>query len=745
MTELSGLHSYQIITCIHHSRRFNLYQAIKADTLQEVLIKTPDPARSNDAELISSLTTEADCGKKLSHPHIREVYNFQQDANSAFLIGEYIPGKSLAWSLEQSPGLDTVLVWLQDILEALVYAHAKGICHLNLNPHNIIIDETQHARLIGFGKSKVAYLNREDTFYLYHPILFVAPEQYQAGIGHPTSDLFSLAALCYLMLCGVPPWRIDLQLSHEQQKQQSLCRAVIMPERLGKIIPDWLFGIILQCLKLDPQLRLESAEQMLQAVKSRGASLIAGSDVLTAESAEPTIAEQATEPASDAIEETITPEPDIIEPVATESQQEEQALVEELPAITPEQLEPVAEEISLAFADLIDKVHLPSAEILDGVTSAAEIAFSLPTVEELQSPELQLVSEPVEPAEEPQPVSIMEVTAKQIPPRLPSIPSAAPEQKQEPKQNYTWRAQPEPEPEGQERKKLHKTFVILLWLSLVVLLFVVVKYFVFEARPKFSSTPEETENVEQIAQPGEENQPLSLIPVPADTLVMGSLMPEAESDEFPLLTVSIAPFYISPREISQKEWLMVFPDNPSQFKDLDLPVDNVSFYDVIEFCNAKSIKDGFHPCYDYYDTEVICNFAADGYRLPTEAEWEFAAKAGERKDFQVFSGSDNADEVGWHNGNSNAASHVSGKLKPNKLGLYDLSGNMFEWVWNWYAPYSFRYDDPRIGPNNGTDKVIRGGSWYHPASEMRVSNRSFSKPYTKSGYIGFRVVRSAVN
>jgi formylglycine-generating enzyme required for sulfatase activity len=81
--------------------------------------------------------------------------------------------------------------------------------------------------------------------------------------------------------------------------------------------------------------------------------------------------------------------------------------------------------------------------------------------------------------------------------------------------------------------------------------------------------------------------------------------------------------------------------------------------------------------------------------------------------------------------------------KPNQLGIFDLSGNLYEWVWNWYAPYSYRIVDQFKGPAEGTDKVIRGGSWYHPESEMRVSNGSFAKPFQKSAYLGFRVVRSS--
>ena len=294
-----------------------------------------------------------------------------------------------------------------------------------------------------------------------------------------------------------------------------------------------------------------------------------------------------------------------------------------------------------------------------------------------------------------------------------------------------------------ETAGLKHTFRILLWASALVVVFALVKYLAFSPRPKLNKAEDSLEVLLPEAVPGEENAPLEMVKVKGDTLVMGDIGPFADDDEFPLITLPVPSFWISKTEITQQQWLMVFPANPAVNKDLQRPIENISFYEVIEYCNAKSLKDGYTPCYDYLDTEVICNFDADGYRLPTEAEWELAAKAGKRRDFYTYSGSEQADEIGWYNGNSDAQSHPVRQKKPNQLGIFDLSGNLYEWVWNWNAPYSYRIVDQFKGPAEGTDKVIRGGSWYHPESEMRVSNRSFAKPFQKSAYLGFRVVRSS--
>jgi formylglycine-generating enzyme required for sulfatase activity len=289
---------------------------------------------------------------------------------------------------------------------------------------------------------------------------------------------------------------------------------------------------------------------------------------------------------------------------------------------------------------------------------------------------------------------------------------------------------------------MKKTFRILMIMSLLIGLYVLVQYVLLRERPSFISPEPDIEIEEILKQELAENHPIEMLLVPADTLIMGSIGPDAEADEFPLLTVPLKSFMISATEISQKQWKMVFENNPSLFKGDDLPVENVSFYDAIEFCNAKSLKDGLSPAYDYLGAEIVCDFEANGYRLPTEAEWEFAAKGGDGMDFSLYSGSNIAPEVAWYAQNSGAESHKVGSKKANALGLYDMSGNVFEWVWNWYAPYSHRISNHYLGPETGTDKVIRGGSWYHNDTLLRNTARLYAKPFSKTSYIGFRVVRS---
>ncbi|MEN6445189.1 MAG: bifunctional serine/threonine-protein kinase/formylglycine-generating enzyme family protein [Candidatus Cloacimonas sp.] len=652
----TSLNSYQIIKIVNSSLRFTLYQAKQIETGKIVLIKTPDSQRTNDIELKQDLLNEANEHIKLHHPLIRTVYEIREEKGTAYLIGEFIEGITLSAYLKRNPytlTLEASLLMLQELLEAISYAHKKGCIHLNLNPYNILVDKENHLHIIGFGKSQNAYKTAYEKEETYHPLLYIAPELYKAGLALPQSDLYSFAVIAYEIMCGVIPWRIDNQLNPEKQKQQSMCRAVIMPEILQKQVPDWLFAALLQCLKLDPHLRFSNAEELLE--------LFAQKDNWVPEEAEK-----------------------IEEPVEKIA---EINIPDELPHSSLNADAVIQEDLKIDIPILSDKLEVVHPE-------------------ELSKPEL-----PKPKLETP-------------PPKIPQYSSAS--------------SSPI---EAKETKKLKKTLKVLIWMSAIVILFIVVKYVAFGSRPKFSSLADSTQ-VEISEQPTQANIPIPMVFVPADTLVMGNIAPDADDDEFPLLTIGISAFYISPKEISQAEWMMVFPSNPAHSKDPSLPVENVNFYDIIDFCNQKSVLDGFEPCYDYYDTEVVCNFSANGYRLPTEAEWEFAAKSGKRNDFFVYSGSNNPDEVGWYNVNSDVQSHPGGQKKPNQLGIYDLSGNLFEWVWNWYAPYSARNWNLITGPDKGTDKVIRGGSWYHNVSEMRVTNRNYAKPYTKNAYLGFRVVRT---
>ncbi|MGC9362342.1 MAG: formylglycine-generating enzyme family protein, partial [Candidatus Syntrophosphaera sp.] len=176
-----------------------------------------------------------------------------------------------------------------------------------------------------------------------------------------------------------------------------------------------------------------------------------------------------------------------------------------------------------------------------------------------------------------------------------------------------------------------------------------------------------------------------------------------------------------------------------------LPVDNVSWMRIIRYCNARSESEGLEAAYTITGSSassVTCNFSANGYRLPTEAEWEMAAKAGK---LLSYSGSDDPDEVSWNRDNSGGRIHQGAGKSPNSYGIYDMTGNVAEWCWDWYDPeYPNRlgtFINP-TGPENGTLKVIRGGSVRNgEGTNLGILYRNKGNPDRGYQFVGFRVVR----
>ena len=211
------------------------------------------------------------------------------------------------------------------------------------------------------------------------------------------------------------------------------------------------------------------------------------------------------------------------------------------------------------------------------------------------------------------------------------------------------------------------------------------------------------------------------------------------SDEKPVHSVTVDSFYMKATEVTQKEWREVMGSNPSYFKGDNLPVENVSWYDAVKYCNALSKKEGRTPVYRINGSRVTANWSADGYRLPTEAEWEYAARGGKKSRGYKYSGSNSAGSVGWYNANSGSKAHPVGQKQANELGLYDMSGNVWEWCWDWYGDYSSGSQrDPR-GPSSGSYRVRRGGSWGDSGGYLRSAYRNRSSPGSSGYNLGFRL------
>ena len=236
-----------------------------------------------------------------------------------------------------------------------------------------------------------------------------------------------------------------------------------------------------------------------------------------------------------------------------------------------------------------------------------------------------------------------------------------------------------------------------------------------------------------------------MVLIPAGTFWMGDSTGNGYSGERPFHQVTITrAFLMSRTEVTQAQWKAVMGANPSAFKGDSLPVENVSWYDAAAYCNRLSRKEGLDTCYTWSGTDYSCDFTANGYRLPTEAEWEYACRAGTRTDYHTGNGDWALDLAGWHVGNSGRETHPVGSKQPNAFGLYDMHGNVLEWCWDWYSSNYYTSNpatDPR-GPATGSVRVLRGGMWAIGASNCRSAYRDCDPPVFRYNYCGFRVARS---
>lgn len=234
----------------------------------------------------------------------------------------------------------------------------------------------------------------------------------------------------------------------------------------------------------------------------------------------------------------------------------------------------------------------------------------------------------------------------------------------------------------------------------------------------------------------------TLVLVEGGSFKMGDTFGDGYEDEGPVHDVSVGSFMLSKHELTQEIWEFVMHDNPSHFRGKDRPVEQINWFSAVEFCNKLSLLAGFEPCYEIKDTDVKCDFTKDGFRLPTEAEWEFAAKGGCKGRQCLYSGSNLVDKVAWYRENSNNMSHPVGLKEPNELGLFDMSGNLWEWCWDlWGLHQPQRQENPK-GPESGTERVFRGGTWYQDSYYLRVSHRFRRKPDTTFYGIGFRLAKN---
>lgn len=250
-----------------------------------------------------------------------------------------------------------------------------------------------------------------------------------------------------------------------------------------------------------------------------------------------------------------------------------------------------------------------------------------------------------------------------------------------------------------------------------------------KSRPKNAGAPKDLTVAPKAASDANENLPatrvvdlgggvkMEFVLITSGSFTMGT--ENSSTDEKAHKVTITKPFYLGKFEVTQKQWQQVMGANPSGFKGEQNPVDRVSWNDGQEFLK-----------------KVNALVPGGGFRLPTESEWEYACRAGSTGD---YAGTGKLDDMGWYGGNSENKTHPVGAKKPNAWGLFDMHGNVYEWCADWKGEYPAGVVTDPSGPEQGSSRVLRGGSWYFNASVCRSASRLEDAPVTRHYSYGFRV------
>jgi formylglycine-generating enzyme required for sulfatase activity len=680
----------------------------------------------NDEKMLAAFEHEARLLAGLRHPALPKVSDHFSEGESKFLVMDYIAGNDLGEILEKRKlrlepigkpkpfEVDEVIAWAEQLLDALDYLHTRQspIIHRDIKPQNLKLAERNQIILLDFGlaKGSAIQMTRAATsksIFGYTPA-YAPIEQIQGSGTDPRSDLYSLAATLYHLVTGVePPDALNRANAFLGGEKDPLPLANEVNPRVTPKVAQVLSLAMSQHRNLRP----ESARAMLKLLReAKNATHVTGQKTI-AEG--PTVLMNPPEPQKPTVPYNAPQQSDSYPP------QNIQNNPYPPPPSQPYQSDPYA------APQYQGNIYPPMSSQGGGYPPPPPMTVP-GRVDTNPNP--------------PQPM----MTAQ--PPLYTQHPSVAP-----------------------------KRSGAKIWLGVISVVVVlsglsVAAVYIYQQNNRRTPPSTPSKNA-QVVNPPENlvnknnangngaayaNTPEEVIKaltssqnfarIPAGEFEMGTV-DHGDNNDVPH-TVKIArPFEMAKYEVTQAQWNAVVGDNPSFHKGDNLPVENVSWEDAQEFIDAlNKLKDGYI------------------YRLPTEAEWEYAARAGGKGDAKV-----DLDAVAWTGDNSGLKqldttylfesdkqnyrkkllangnqTHPVGQKKPNRWGLYDMQGNVWEWCQDWYSAdyYLESAEANPQGPESGTQKVNRGGSWYSQPDRCQAVNRSRDEPNKKLFHLGFRIVRN---
>jgi formylglycine-generating enzyme required for sulfatase activity/serine/threonine protein kinase len=689
---------------------------------RKVAVKVPTLSDDRDADFLKRLEREAHIAAQFQHPNICPIHDVGTHDGRPFLVLAYIEGTSLADYLERrTKPFDVVqaVKLVAVVAQAMHKAHETGIIHRDLKPDNIMLTREGRPIVMDFGLSKRADSGEKLTSAgkAFGTPAYMPIEQYRdvAAIDH-RADIYSLGVTLYQLLTGRLPYRGSLyQILAALQTTDPPPPSTLRPE-------------------VDPELESICLKAMAKEAADRYDSMRAFADALNLwlKRTEPPLLKPPPP------EKTLSPWLKRTEPIPPEPPPPEKTQTSgrgrgagtrglvALGVFGLMALLGIVVYVATNHGTVQITVDDPDAVVrVDGSTIHIE-KIGEPITLTLRAGAHELLATRGEMVVKTRQFSLRRggresVRVEYVPPPAretvtkTETPVAPPESKPQP-------AEPPPTP---------------------------VPAVATTATPAPQPTPPAASPTWTSRSTG-----MTFALIPTGDFVMGSA--DGDDDEKPPHPVKISKsFYLSIHEVTQGEYKEVMGNNPSWFsaggdgKDKVAgqstdrhPVEQVSWKDAIAFCNKLSGRDGLKP---YYRSEEGEPLGGDGYRLPTEAEWEYACRARSTTKYSFGDDESRLKQYAWYDESySTGTTHPVGKKDPNAFGLYDMHGNVWEWCWDWYDKdyYNRSSNVDPMNTNPGTDRVLRGGSWLYVAAYLRSSFRAGSEPANRDGNIGFRLART---
>ena len=733
------------ITYLAHQVRLNRKVVIKEFYIKEYCDRDRDTLRvtlgtSGSGEMVArfldKFLKEALNIAALKHSNIISIHDVFEENNTAYYVMEYHGAGSLGSlvDIRGALGKEDALYYVRQVASALGYIHSRRMMHLDVKPDNILIDDEGNAVLIDFGLAKVYQEGagdngnrpRTSSIATYSPG-YAPLEQYNpSGVTSfsPATDIYSLGATLFTLLTGeCPPMAMEL-----------LDNSVLIAklERCG--VERRLTGAIAKSMSPMKEARPQSVDEFLALLdaqpaagsSSRPTQPMAKSGGGVSRPTQPMVkgggVSRPTEPMNNGGGVSRPTQPMNNNGAATSDNEPKKPFNWKIPVGI------VAAILCVVFAGVgINNCNNERAEQERLAIKAAEdkrISDSVAAVQQRLFAENAALKQA---AEQRRRDSIANLPGKLYVTTTPAGATVTVDGQRigtTPINAYELK-------KGSYNVKIAKE-----------------GYKEYTERITITAEPANINTV-LAANPVQQQQSsasnvrikaltfpvngvsFTMVAVAGGTFRMGSNDSEAEEYEKPVHSVTLGDYYIGETEVTQALWQAVMGDNPSFFKGSNNPVEQVSYNDCIDFINKlNTLLAGQLP-------------TGRKFRLPTEAEWEFAARGGNKgkNNNYKYSGSNSVDAVAWCIGNSGKETHLAKRKQPNELGLYDMSGNVYEWCYDWHGRdyYSSSPQTNPQGPSSGSTRVLRGGSWVSDAQNCRVADRGCYSPGGRSSIHGLRL------